>query len=69
MSVTKSEELEAFQLLNCGPEDVDRGVLPLLVPEVHNQLLSFVEGEVTWYHTPSPDLLPVGCLIVVGNQA
>ena len=36
-----AEELEAFQLeaFHCGPIDVDRGVLPLLFPEVHDQLL------------------------------
>ena len=38
-----TEELEAFHLLNCGPVDVDMGVLPLLFPEVHNQLLCFVD--------------------------
>ena len=43
-----AEELEAFHLLHCGPIDVDGGVLPLLSPEVHNQLLRFVDvkGEV-----------------------
>ena len=34
-----AEELEAFHLLYCCPVDVDRGVLPLLFPEVHDQLL------------------------------
>jgi hypothetical protein len=33
-----TEDLEALHLLHCGPVDVDRGVLPLLSPEVHNQL-------------------------------
>ena len=43
-----TKELEAFHLPHCGPVNVDRGVLPLLFPEVHDQLLCFVdiEGEV-----------------------
>ena len=32
-------------LLHCGPVDVDRGVLPLLFPEVHDHLLCFVDVE------------------------
>jgi hypothetical protein len=40
-----TEELEAFHLLHCGPVDVDRGVLPLLFLEVHDQLLCFVDVE------------------------
>jgi hypothetical protein len=40
-----AEELEALHLLQCGPIDVDRGVLPLLFPEVHNHLFSFVDVE------------------------
>ena len=38
-----AEELEAFHLLHCVHVDVDRGVLPLLFPEVHDQLLCFVD--------------------------
>nr|AAX30470.1 SJCHGC03833 protein [Schistosoma japonicum] len=53
--------------------DVDRGVFPLLFPEVHNHLLSFVdvECEVIFLtpHSEGPHLLPVGRLLVVGNQA
>ena len=41
-----TEDLEAFHLLHCVPVDVDGGVLPLLSPEVHDQLLCFVEGKV-----------------------
>ena len=40
-----AEELEAFHLLHCGPVNVDRGVLSLLFPEVHDQLLCFVDVE------------------------
>ena len=38
-----AEELESFYLLHCGPVDVDRGVLSLLSPEVHDQLLHIVD--------------------------
>jgi hypothetical protein len=43
-----AEELEAFHLLHCGPVNVERGMFPLLFPEVYDQLLHFVdvEGEV-----------------------
>ena len=40
-----TEEIEAFHFLHCGPVDVDRGVLPLLFPEVDNQLLCFIDIE------------------------
>ena len=40
-----AEELETFHLLHCSPVDVDRGVLPLLFPEVHDQLHCFVDVE------------------------
>ena len=36
---------EAFHFLHCDPADVDRGVRPLLYPEVHDQLLCFVNVE------------------------
>ena len=36
-----AEELKTFHLLHCCPVDVDRGVLPLLFPEVQNHLLLF----------------------------
>jgi hypothetical protein len=48
------EEFEAFHLLHCGPVTVDRVVLPRLFPEVHSH---------------GPHLLPLGCLIIVCNQA
>ena len=38
-----AKELEAFHLLHCGPFDVDKGVVPLLCPEVHDQLLCFAD--------------------------
>ena len=49
------------------------GVLPLLFPEVHDQLLCFVDIEkeviLLTPHSQSLHLLPVGCLVVVGIQA
>jgi hypothetical protein len=41
-----SEELEAFDPLQCGPVFVDEGVLSLLSPIVHDQILRFVDFEV-----------------------
>ena len=45
------------ELLHCGPVDVDRGVLSLLSPEDHDQLLCFVNVMVIFLATlpgPSP---------------
>ena len=50
-------ELESFHLLHCGPVDVDRRVLSLLFPEVHDHLLYFVDVLLTSDQTP-----------VVGNR-
>ena len=56
------QELKSFDLLYCGPVDVDRGALSLLSPEVHNQLFRFVvvEGEVIFL-APLPVGLPLLC--------
>ena len=68
-----AEELEALHLLHCDTVDVDRGVLPLLFPEVHDQLLYFVDIEreviILEPHSQGPHVLPVGCLVIIGNQA
>ena len=40
-----AEELKTFHLLHYCPIDVDRGVLPLLFPEVDDHLLCFVDVE------------------------
>ena len=68
-----AQELKTYYPLHYCPINVDRGVLPLLFPEVHNQLLCFVdvECEVIFLtpHSEGPHLLPVGRLVVVGNQA
>ena len=47
-----AKELETFHLLHCDPVDVDGGMLPLLSPEVQDQLLHFVdiEGEIISWH-------------------
>ena len=45
VSDVDAEKLEAFHLLHCGPIDVDGGMLPLLFPEVHDHLHSFVDIE------------------------
>ena len=48
-------------------------MLGLLLPVVHNHqfCLDHVEGEVTVLaqHGQGSDLLPIGCLVVVGDQA
>jgi hypothetical protein len=41
-----TEKLEVFLLLHCGPVNVDRGVFPLLLPEVHDHLVCFVDVDV-----------------------
>ena len=57
-----AEKLEDAHILHCGPIDVDRGVLPLLFPEVLDQLRFVdVEGEVISLPTlhQGPHVLPV----------
>jgi hypothetical protein len=46
-------------------------VLPLLSPTVHDQLLNVVDREVIFLAPlcEGSHLLPVGYLIIVGNQA
>ena len=65
-----TKELEA---LNFSPIDENGGVLGPLFPVVHNHLLCLdhVEGEVVVLapHSQDSDLLPIGCLVIVGDQA
>ena len=65
--------LKLLTLSAAGSVAVDGGVLSLLSSVVHDQLLHFVdmEGEVIFLARlrQGPHLLPVGRLIVVGNQA
>ena len=63
----------ALNLLHYSPVDENGGVLGSLFLVVHNHLLCldhFV-GEVVVLapHGQVSDLLPIGCLIVVGDQA
>ena len=68
-----TKELEALNLLYCSPVDENGGVLGRLFPVVHNHLLCLdhVEGKVVILapHGPVSDLLPIGCLVVVCDQA
>ena len=54
-------------------DDVNGGVLAPPFPVVHHQLLSLadVDGEVVVLtpHCQVSDLLPVGCLFVIGDQS
>ena len=47
-------DVYAEKLLHCGPVDMDGGMLLLLSPEVHNQLLRFVGDSPPW--TPMSSL-------------
>ena len=68
-----AKELEALDPLHNSPVDVDGGVLSPLSVIVYNQLLGMtdVEGQVVVLvpHCYVSDLLPVGCLITIGDQA
>ena len=59
-----TKELETLDLLHFSPVDVNGGLFGPPFPIVHDQLLCLadIEGEVS-------DLLPIGWLIVVGDQA
>jgi hypothetical protein len=65
-----TKELEALDLLHYRPIDVNGGWSGPPFPVVHDQLLSLahIEGEVVVLapHCQFSDLLPIGCLIVVG---
>ena len=67
-----TEELAAPDLLHYNPFDENGDVLRPLFPVVHDQLLcpADVEGEVVVLaqHCQVSGLLPIGCLIVVGDQ-
>jgi hypothetical protein len=68
-----TKELESLNLLHYSPVDENGDVLSPPFPVVHNHLLCLdhVEGEVVVLapHSQVSDLLPIGCLIVVGDQA
>ena len=56
-----------------APVDVNGGLFGSPFPVVHDQLLclAHIEGEVVVLvpHCQVSDLLPIGCLIIVGYQA
>ena len=66
-----ANELEALNLLQYSPVDENGGVLGPPLPVVHNHLLCLhhVEREVVVITPQVYDLLPIGCLIVVSDQA
>jgi hypothetical protein len=68
-----TKELETLNPLHYSPIDVNGGLFGLPFPVIHNQFLCLarIEGEVVVLapHCHFSDLLPIGCLIVVGNQA
>ena len=68
-----AKELEALDLLHYSPVVENGGVLGPPFPVVHNQLLSLthMKGEVVVMapHCQFSDLLLIGCIIVVGDQA
>ena len=67
------KELEALNLLHYSPIDENGGVLGPPFPVVHNHLLCLdpIEEEVVVLapHGQVSDLLPIGYLIVVVDQA
>ena len=68
-----TKELEALILLHCSPVDENVGMLGPLFPLVHNHLLCLdhVEGQVVVLapHSQVSDLLPIGYLVLFGDQA
>ena len=70
LSGVDTEDLEALKLLNYRPVYVYRVVLGPLFPVVCEQLLCHIEGVVVVLapHCQVSDLLPIGCLIVIGDQ-
>ena len=68
-----TEELKALNLLSYIPVDENGGVVGPAFPVVHNHLLCLdhVEGEVVILapHGQVSALLPIDCLIVVGDPA
>ena len=67
-----ARNLKLFTFSTAGLSNMDGGVFPLL-SLVHNQLLHFVDinGKVIFLAPlpQGPHLLPLGCLVIVGNQA
>ena len=68
-----TKELEALNLLHYSSVDENGDVLGPLFPVVHNHLLCLdhIEGEVVGLAPRGQvsDLLPICCLVIVGDQA
>ena len=67
-----TKELEALDLLHYSPINENGGVLRPPFPVVHNHLLCLdhIEGDVVLApHGQVSERLPIGCLIVAGDQA
>ena len=68
-----TKELETLEPLHYSPVDVNGGLFGPPFPVVHNQLLclAHIEGEVVVLepHCQFSDLLPIGHLLVGGDQA
>ena len=68
-----AKELDILNLLHYSPIDGNGGMLSPPFPVVHNHLLCLdhVEGEAVVLEPSGQvsDILPLGCLIVVGDQA
>ena len=68
-----TKDFETLDPLHFSPVNVNRGLFGPPCPIVHDQLLCLanIEGEVVVLAPPGQvsDLLPIDCLIVVGDQA
>ena len=68
-----TKELQALNLLHYSPVDENQDVLgpPFLAVRNHLLCLDNVEGEIAILapHCLVSDLLPIVCLVVVGDQA
>ena len=67
-----TKELDALNLLHDSPVDENGNMLSAPFPVVHNNFLCLdhIEGEVVVLapHSQVSDLLPIGCLVIVGDQ-
>ena len=68
-----TKQLEILNLLHYSHIDVNGGLFGPPFPVVHDHLLflAHIEGDVVVLatHCQVSDILPIGCLIVVGDQA
>ena len=64
-----TKELETLDPLHYSPIDINGGLFGPPFPIVHDHLLCLAHIERKAPHCQGSDLLPVGRLIVVGDQA